>query len=147
MPGALSARPEARCLGGFCAPRTTALTLSLSRFLSLSLSLSLSRAPTLSGLTIIITSLMTMGSILGQFLAPRPCAQALDRASVVLELSGALGPGWNRPQLIDSLSVPDVSTHVFCCCRILADPGIVRDGSGTSFLGLTGRFRAPERGF
>ncbi len=27
--------------------------------------------------------------------------------------------------------------------RMLADPGIVRDGSGTTFLGPTGRFRAP----
>ncbi len=37
---------------------------------------------------------------------------------------------------------------IFCfCCRILADPGIVRDGSGTSFLGPRDRFRAPGRGF
>ncbi len=32
-------------------------------------------------------------------------------------------------------SVLDVSTHFLFCCLILADPGIDRDGSGTSFLG------------
>ncbi len=35
----------------------------------------------------------------------------------------------------------------YFCCRILADPGIVRDGSGTSVLGPRGPFRGPGRGF
>ncbi len=43
--------------------------------------------------------------------------------------------------------VPNVSTHFLFFCRMMADPGLVRNGSGTSFLGPRGRFRAPGRGF
>ncbi len=50
-------------------------------------------------------------------------------------------------ELLDSVYVLDVSTHLLFVCRILADPGIVRDGSGTSFLGPRGRVRVPGRGF
>ncbi len=41
--------------------------------------------------------------------------------------------------------VPDVSSH-FCIFVILADPGIVRDGSGTSFLGPRGSISGPGEG-
>ena len=61
-----------------------------------------------------------------------------------------VGFGWGRfvcPRRVSEIKadnfVFDVSTHFYFFCRILADPGIVRDGSGTSFLGPRGRFRAP----
>ena len=58
----------------------------------------------------------------------------LVRALLGLVLVGAL------------LVVPDVSTHVIFFCRLLADPGIVRDGSGTSFLGPRRLIPGPGEG-
>ncbi len=59
--------------------------------------------------------------------------------------------GWLKAGVLIVLVVPshrpDVSTNFSLFCRILADPGIVRDGSGTSFLRPRGRFRAPGMGF
>ncbi len=64
-------------------------------------------------------------------------------------LVGGSLPGCPPSKVSRSLpkDVPDVSTHFLTCFRDLADPGIVRNGSGASFLGPRGRFRAPGMAF
>ncbi len=57
-----------------------------------------------------------------------------------LRIRAGLGPERRQTCLVFRLTF-----YVFC--QNLADPGIVRVGSGTSLLGPRGRFRAPGRGF
>ncbi len=90
------------------------------------------------------TGLKSIGIVSCRFVGTAPGILGLASSG----LGADLGPKLDEVRPDSSLFSACVTfRHMFYFCRCLADPAIVRDGSGTSFLGPRGRFRAPVRGF